>query len=235
MIQIISVPPHKSTLESQPGKIISVHVYKNIFIMIRFSFILIVFISFFMLDVESQVPNQGSYGVHVSQAYASFDQGFRYNLKSNFENDRKIFEIGIILQNNQNILSGGEFTYKYLIGRNAWLNTHSITKRRFRPFVFYNFVYQRLSPFNGARLQKKSTAFNRILKNGGSVSLEHLGGIGLQIETLDNLFLETSLAYGAYIGGIDNQEMMYADVKNIGQAISVKIGIHYFLNHKKRF
>ena len=82
------------------------------------------------------------YGVNLTQFHTGSGHGSSYVMNSNIQKGRKLLELGMVYQDQDKRISGGDVKYKVYLGKNAFSNSQSnnsgITAK---PYLHYNCIY----------------------------------------------------------------------------------------------
>ncbi len=167
--------------------------------------------------------------------YTNSDAGYGRSLNMNIsiEKHKRHLEIGVILQEQTAIISGGEIIYKHYLSnfvKNGCLvNPHYCN---WRIFFQYNFVFRNNTLSD--RLGTGPLASDDIVVAGGRVATyEHYAGLGVQVRLFDKIFLNGGLGYGVILGSADEKfsgEPHYTMGGNKNDfGMSVRFGLGYFL------
>ena len=174
------------------------------------------------------------YGMNVTQFYTGSGHGSAYIMNSNIQKGRKSLEMGMIYQENDKRVSGGNAKYKVYFGRNPWnrslSKTNSIT---FKPYIHYNCIYQS-SKVNTPDIPpsgSKKSNYPELPSSPGTIaSMEHYAGIGLQLFVSKNICVDGSMGMGAYIGSLNHTTRpatLGIHNENSGFVLAFDFGIGY--------
>lgn len=172
----------------------------------------------FSLTVFSQAEKFGvNYGVNVGQFYTGSGHGSGFIMNTNIQKGRKSLEFGMIYEENENRLSGGNAKYKVFLGKNAFSNQSSSAGGiKLKPYVHYDCIYQSSkvnTPDYIPGISDKKSSLPELPSTEGTVaSMEHYTGLGIQVFIAKNICIDGSMGIGAYIGAIDH----YNDPTTIG-------------------
>ena len=150
------------------------------------------------------------------------------------QDGRKALQLGILYQEEQGRISGGEVAYKIFLGKNALTATSSASHGlTFRPYVHYNCIFHTskvntpdIVPTGG----KKSTSPELPSSQGLIATMEHYAGLGMQVMITSNICFDSSLGFGAYIGSLDkiNAPQTFGIHRdNYGFVMAAEFGLGY--------
>ncbi len=142
--------------------------------------------------------------------------------------------MNIMIENNsnRNLAFGIIYDYEYqkLVGISAHHETmlfknRDISKGMIKPYLFYNFIYRRTTiPELGPYLQSEGELVTY-------TSHEHHFGVGIRMEFLDRLYLDTDFGYGVYLGSIKEPAVINQLTGEVGGTnglgIIAQVGIGY--------
>ena len=175
-----------------------------------------------------------SYNFDLSQVYTGSGHGSSFAMNTAFQDGRRALQLGILYQEEQGRISGGEVAYKFFLGKNALTETSSASHGLiFKPYVHYNCIYH-TSKVNTPDFvptgAKKSAALESPSSPGTIATMEHYAGMGMQVMLSSNICFDSSLGFGAYIGSLDKINApqtpgIHRD--NYGFVMAVEFGLGY--------
>lgn len=170
-------------------------------------------------------------GMNLSTVFSGSGHGSGYAVNGNLTKGRKAIEVGFIYKEKENKITGGDFKYKLFLGELGKINDE---KTVLKPYLQYNILYQTLTTDEpvSTGIEKSSVIVSD--NNPGMVAtMEHYGGVGLQIKLFHKGYLDTSLGMGTYMGSvskISTPDAIGIHKKNHGYTISYKVGFGYRFN-----
>ena len=195
-----------------------------------------IFLAFFVYSgAEAQNKTyEVFYGVNLTQFHTGSGHGSSYVVNTNLQKGRKSLEMGIVYQDDDKRISGGDVKYKVFFGKNAFLNVESDGKGiHTRPYLHYNFIYHstvaEVPDFVPAGA-KKSDLKELPSSPGTIATMEHFTGIGMQLFLAGNFCLDGSMGLGAYIGSLDKYNdpgTIGIHEENQGFVLAFELGLGY--------
>ncbi len=174
------------------------------------------------------------YGVNLTQFHTGSGHGSSYVMNTNIQKGRKLIEMGMVYQDQDKRISGGDVKYKIYLGKNAYSDSHSkksgITAK---PYIHYNCIYHS-SKVNTPDFippgAKKSTYPELPSTPGTVATMEHYTGMGMQVYVSKNISIDGSVGMGAYVGSLDqyaapNTLGIHKD--NYGFVLAFEFGLDY--------
>lgn len=173
------------------------------------------------------------YGLNLYETSTGSGHGSDMNLNVNVENNKRSLEFGAKLSNSTCHLSGAEVIYKvFLTPASNYANARHSHSAYLRPYVHYNFMYNKLNKLPLTETSTKKSA-STVADNQDSriTTMEHYAGMGLQLVISKNLHFDTSMGAGIYLGSVYNPgskpETIGIHKDNYGFTLAAKIGIGY--------
>ncbi len=181
-----------------------------------------------------QQPEGATYGIDLSQVHTGSGHGSSFAMNTDIQQGRRSIEFGVLYQEDQKRISGGNVEYKVFLGRNAFRNNHAENHGlTFKPYIHYNCIYHNFKvntpDFVPVGAKKASTA--DLSTSPGLIStMEHYAGLGLQVMISSNVSFDSSMGLGAYIGSLDKvtaPETIGIHGDNFGFVLAVQFGLGY--------
>ncbi len=148
------------------------------------------------------------YGISVTQFHTGSGHGSSYVMNTNVQKGRKSLELGMVFEEENERISGGNAKYKVFLGKNAFIENihHAHSFISVKPYLYHNCIYHSsvvntpdFTPPSG----KKST-FPELPSSPGTIaSMEHYAGLGLELFIAKNISIDGSMGFGTYIGSVD--------------------------------
>lgn len=198
--------------------------------------VLVLLASFFVHSMSAQKTNGFGvyYGLNVSQFHTGSGHGSSFVINSNVQKGRKSLEMGMVYQDAEDRISGGDVKYKIYLGKNAFMESQNAqTGVKCKPYLHYNCIYHSTKvntsdlAFSGS---KKSTYPELPTTPGTIATMEHYSGFGLQVFLSKNICIDASAGVGAYIGSIDKYnapKTLGVHKENHGFVLALEFGLGY--------
>jgi hypothetical protein len=180
------------------------------------------------------------FGIHFADAITCSGHGNSINLGACIEKGRKSLQFGTIYEFENSAITGGEMVYKQFLFHKKQSDESAIT-HTFVPYLKYNFIYRSSDPNNqpqnaeNSNLKSMSTGKKPVEPTGKISSIEHFIGAGFQLKIISNLFFDTNIGFGSYIGSINRNNIKEAGLgvhkSNSGFGLSGEAGLTYKLGH----
>jgi len=163
---------------------------------------------FLLFPLFSQNDEYGVYyGVNISQFHTGSGHGSSYVFHSNIQKGRRSLDLGMIYQEADKRISGGDVKYKIFLGKNAFPETNEQHDGiHIRPYFHYNCIYQssRVMTPDVSPTGRKKSAFPELPSSPGTIAtMEHYAGIGFQVHISQHFCIDMSAGTGAYVGSLD--------------------------------
>jgi hypothetical protein len=179
-------------------------------------------------------PSQVHYGINLTEFHTGSGHGSSYVINTSVQKGRKSLEMGVIYQDEQKRLSGGNVKYKIYLGKK-----YSPAYSRFdeglkiRPYLHYNCIYHstRVNTPDLPPSNIQVSGYLELPSSPGTIaSMEHYAGMGFQASVVGNFCLDASVGAGGYIGSIDkvkcpNTWGIHKD--NYGYTLVFELGVGY--------
>lgn len=176
------------------------------------------------LQGQVEIPELLNYGAAVTTAYSGSGHGQSMVVSMMAANNKKSFEMGLILDNANTSVKGIDFRYKIFVNRammqigNAWM----------KPFVNYNCVYQKKTVKKEIEIASESmTSTTTMEKEGKIATIEHYISTGLHLQMVSGIFAETNIGIGSYRGSLQNEKpnTIGIHMNNHGYTINAKLTV----------
>lgn len=176
------------------------------------------------LQGQVEIPELLNYGAAVTTSYTGSGHGQAAVISLMAANNKKSFEIGVILDNARNSVKGIDFRYKIFVNRammqvgNAWM----------KPFVNYNMVYQKQMVRKEVTIATESVTETVTMEKEGKIAtIEHYIGTGLHLQLVSGVFAETNIGIGSYRGSLQNEKPNTIGIHktNSGYTIDAKLTV----------
>lgn len=174
------------------------------------------------------------YGMNVTEVQTGSGHNSSYVLNTNIQKGRKSLEMGIVYQDEQGRISGGDVKYKVYLGKNAFLDNliHS-EGMKLRTYMHYNCIYHssKVNTPDFIPAGGKKTAYPELPSSPGTIAtMEHYAGAGIQLIISGNFCLDASLGLGTYIGSLDKintPSTLGIHKENHGFTTAFELGLGY--------
>lgn len=194
---------------------------------------LIILLSWF--SVRGQEPGiHAFYGFSASHVYTGSGHDNEFVINSSVQKGRKSLDIGFTYQETGNRINGANAKYKVFLGKNAAIENNSIQNGWIcKTYLHYNFLYHnsRVIAPDFIPAQKKKSGFPELPSIPGTIaSMEHFAGMGVQLFIVENICIDGSVGFGAYIGSLDKYHKPSAPgihKENHGFTLAVELGMAY--------
>ena len=190
----------------------------------------------FTITLSAQKPEGFGvfYGVDVSHVYTGSGHGGSLAMNSNVQQGRRSLELGMLYQEDQNRISGGDVKYKVFLGHNAFLDNQSIKSGVIvKPYVHYNCIYHsaRVNTPDFVPTGGKKSTYPELPSSPGTIAtMEHYAGMGMQMMISGNICIDGSMGFGAYIGSLDKinaPKTIGIHKENYGFVVAFEFGLRY--------
>lgn len=192
-------------------------------------------IIFSCLSLSGQEPGiHAFYGFSASHIYTGSGHENEFVLNSSVQKGRKSLDVGLTYQEAGNRISGANAKYKIILGKKAAIENNSVRNGWiFKTYLHYNFLYHNSRVFTPDFVpgQKKKSGFPELPSTPGTIaSMEHYAGMGLQLFIIENICIDGSIGFGAYIGSLDKYNIPSTPgihKENHGFTLVVELGMGY--------
>ncbi len=170
--------------------------------------------------------NLNYYGVNIYQSSTGSGYGFSTNLNFNIQKFNRVFELGLMLNTQNQQFMGFEFMFKRFIG----FNSSNAYLRLIKPFFHYNFLYRSPTDIIVSPSLLKSATMDVSQIGGKMTTFEHALGLGLQMRLIKQLYMEGSAGVGAYFGSRyqgSTPDTWGIHKNNLGFVPSFKLGLGF--------
>ncbi len=174
------------------------------------------------------------YGVNLTQFHTGSGHGSSYVMNSNIQKGRKLLEVGMVYQDQDKRISGGDVKYKVFLGKNSFSNSRSkksgITTK---PYLHYNCIYHssKVATPDFIPSGAKKSSYPELPSTPGTVAtMEHYTGMGMQVSVSKNISIDGSIGLGAYVGSIDQYvapNTFGIHKENYGFVLAFEFGLGY--------
>lgn len=197
--------------------------------------ILILISIFSFLGISAQGIRDGAYyGINVAEFYTGSGHGSSFVFNTNVQQGRRSLEFGVVYQEQDNRISGGNAKFKMFLGRNAYISRYSSSKgMKLKPYLQYNCIYHssKVNTPDFIPAGSKKSTYPELPSTPGTIaSMEHYTGGGLQLFVSRNIWIDASMGLGAYIGAIDHENQpntLGIHVENGGFVLAFDFGLGY--------
>ncbi len=97
----------------------------------EFSLLIVAVALSFTLSAQNPQNFGVFYGVDMSQVYTGSGHGSSLAVNTNIQKGRRSLELGMLYQQDQSRISGGDVEYKIFLGKNAFLDNQSVNIWRY--------------------------------------------------------------------------------------------------------
>ncbi len=167
------------------------------------------------------------YGLAASYINTGTGHGAGYTINANVTKGRKSLEAGIIYSERESKISGADIKYRIYLGALDRLNNGN---KIYTVYLQYNLVYQKGTSYSPELVTLGDQTYLVNTDPGTIATMGHFIGYGNQIRLMKNLFFDTSLGLGYYIGSLDKvcgPGTWGIHNENSGFTYSFKIGFGY--------
>ncbi len=200
---------------------------------------LVFLLSIFYVSAYGQFGRQesnpgGLYGTNINQNMNGLVLN-RTVLSGQYQLDKRTFELGLLM-NEFRDASGFVFKHRYFLNKTEEGEVYNPESYIFRPHVFYRFVYNSQMPENYLRhpIHPGKESFELSKHSLHTINtIEHYLGVGLEIDLVKNIYLNTSVSGGYYFFK-DNMDAVRQDGQLLPEAttgfvfnVSTGIGCHF--------
>ncbi|MBN2524002.1 MAG: hypothetical protein JXB24_12075 [Bacteroidales bacterium] len=167
------------------------------------------------------------YGLAASYIYTGTGHGAGYTVNANVTKGRKLLEAGIIYSERESKISGADIKYRIYLGALDRLNSGN---KIFNAYLQYNLVYQKGTSYSPELVTLGDQTYLVNTDPGTIATMGHFIAYGNQVSVMKNLYFDTSLGLGYYIGSLDKVDgpgTWGIHNENSGFTYSFKIGFGY--------
>lgn len=170
--------------------------------------LVILFVLTSIMDGFSQIVPvtafaESKYGFSITEMRMKNGQGKAYIPYFTVEKGRRALELGVILQDSEEVLTGFTSAFKFMLGKTDESGIFSSCSKFFNPYLFYNFNY-----FSKHYSTVTNPALSGLYEIYGSrirvASHEHYLGIGMKLNISQRMCLDLGYGAGTYLGSIEN-------------------------------
>ncbi len=170
-------------------------------------------------------------GFNLNYFYSESGYGPGLNLNVSIERDKRRLGMGLIMQQENVRLSGGEIHYKHFISSIFNEGDSGVEQyRNLRFFVNYNFIFRKnILPDSYSGMS--SAMEQNVIPGGRVATFEHYIGGGAQVRLIDQIYLNAGVGYGIILGSIKE---IYQDEPHFTEGgrkndfgLSAKFGLSY--------
>jgi len=170
------------------------------------------------------------YAVGLSQINSGSGHGVGYTFNGSIIKGRKALEVGLIYNDRESKITGGDFKYRVFLG-----NLYRIqgNENIFTPYLQYNLVYQKGTSYSPDVVQAGSESYTVPSDPGVISTLGHYFAGGNKLRLFSRAYLDTSLGLGVYQGSMDRingPETWGIHKENYGFTFAFKVGFGYTFN-----
>lgn len=182
--------------------------------------------------VSPKIFAETRYGFSVTEMIMNNGQNKAYAPKFTIENGRKILEMGAILQDYDQILTGFSASYKIMIGKKSEMGFYNSRENTMNPYFFYNFNY-----FSVHYSIAENPQLTEMVSSYGSkirlASHEHYVGFGMKMNISNKTYLDAGYGVGSYIGSSGNplnaHETSFLDKRaGFTRMLKISVGLNLF-------
>lgn len=171
-----------------------------------------------------------NYEVSLAQINSGSGHGVGYTVNGGIIKGRKSLEIGLIYNNRESKISGGDFKYRIFLGN---LNRIQANDLIFTPYLQYNLIYQKGISDTPEIVQLGNETYSIPSDPGVVSTMGHYLAYGNKVRLFNKAYLDTSLGLGIYQGSLDkiNGPGTWGIHKdNHGFTFAFKVGFGYTFN-----
>mgnify|MGYP006290835791 CR=1 FL=1 len=202
-------------------------------------YVLILMLSMVYVSAHGQFEAAGSeprgfYGTNINQSVNGLVLN-RTVLNGQYQLNRRTFEVGLLM-NEFRDASGFVFKHRYFLNNTKEEEEYNPESYSIRPHVFYRFVYNNQMPENCLNypIHAEEVSFSLTEHSVHTINtIEHYLGLGLEIDLVKNIYLNTSVSGGFYFFK-DNMDAVRQDDQLLPEAttgfvfsVSTGIGCHF--------
>lgn len=163
-------------------------------------------------QIDKQEPElKDFYGTNINQNLNGLVLN-RTVISGQYQMERRTFELGILM-NEFRAVSGFVFKHRYFLNSKEEGEVYNPKSYSVRPHLFYRFVYNSNMPENYLNhpMNASNMSFDLLENSRHTINtIEHYLGFGLEIDVVDNIYLNTSVSGGFYFFK-DNMEAVQVD------------------------
>jgi hypothetical protein len=172
------------------------------------------------------------YGFSVTEMTMNNGHNKAYAPKFTVENGRKILEMGVIMQDYDQIFTGFSATYKIMLGKNSEMGFYNSKEKVANPYFFYNFNY-----FSVNYSLTENPNLTELVSDYGSkirlASHEHYVGFGMKLNITDKSYVDAGYGVGTYIGSTGNPksaiDKSFLDKRTgLTRMLKISVGLNLF-------
>jgi hypothetical protein len=199
--------------------------------------ILIIWIFIFQYTVSTDAQYSrdkeylSHYGIDFSEINSGSGHGSGLSLNFNIQKGRKALSFGAVYQPRENKISGVDFKYRIFLGQ---FDESVYRTRILRPYLQYNLSYKKATVDAPVIIPAANSYIELPDSEQGTIgTMEHYAAFGLQLSLYKNIYFDSSLGMGIYIGSLDkinHPNTIGIHGENHGFTGSVKIGIGVRIN-----
>ena len=170
------------------------------------------------------------YGIGLAEINSGSGQGAGYSLNGCIIKGRKSLEIGIIYNDRESRISGGDFKYRIMLGRLYRIEDQS---KIFMPYLQYNLMYQKSTSYAPDVVKLGEQNYEVPGDPGTIATMGHYLAYGNKIRLFGRAYFDTSLGLGVYQGSMDKvygPDTWGIHGTNSGFTYAFKIGFGYTFN-----
>jgi hypothetical protein len=170
------------------------------------------------------------YAVNLAQVNTGSGHGPGYSMNGAIIKGRKSLEVGLIYNEQEEKIAGGDFKYRIFLGN---LYTLQDENKIYKPYLQYNLMYQKGMSHSSELVQLGGETFEVESEPGTVATMGHYLSFGNKIKLFDRAFFDTSLGLGVYQGSMDpvnGPDTWGIHGENNGMTFAFKIGFGYTFN-----
>jgi len=170
------------------------------------------------------------YAINLSQINSGSGHGVSYTFNGSLIKGRKALEVGLIFNDRESKIAGGDFKYRIFLG-----NIYKIQENDqiFTPYLQYNLIYQKGTSYSPDIIQLGSESYSVPSEAGMISTLGHYLAGGNKLRLFSRAYLDTSLGLGVYMGSLDKingPDTWGIHKENYGFTFAFKVGFGYTFN-----
>ena len=167
------------------------------------------------------------YAISLSQISTGSGHGVGYTINGSIIKGKKALEAGLIYNEKESRISGGDFKYQIILGD---LNRIQSDKKLYIPYLQFNLVYRNGMSNSPDVLKLGSETYSLPSKPGMISTMGHYLAYGNKIRLFNRVYFDTSLGFGFYLGSLDkvnDPDTFGIHYGNSGFTYAFKVGFGY--------
>ena len=156
------------------------------------------------LAVSAQYEKEMEYLPHYTAGLSQINSGSGhqagFSVNMLIQKGRKSIGMGVVLQDKEGILCGADLRYRIFTGS---YDESLFASKRTKPYLQYNLLYRKAYVDNPTVIVLNDSKLEIPDEPGTISTIEHYISFGVQLKLYKNIYLDSSLGLGVYIGSLD--------------------------------